>query len=118
MPKTTFILIVLLAVQFSSKAQFTGAFETYASRYSDDSKIKLDATEADDRLRANSYLRLDYRFNNFTTGLQVESYRIRRAKLQNDVVVGFLDLTELGNRIINAAGNLRETFAFAFRFGR
>jgi Family of unknown function (DUF6029) len=55
-------------------SQLSGSFETYGAWYIDDSKIKLESIEADERLRANSYLKLDYSYHNFTAGIQVESY--------------------------------------------
>ncbi len=58
----------------NSHAQLSGSFESYGAWYTDDSKIKLEPTETDNRLRANSYFKLDYRYKNFTTGIQIESY--------------------------------------------
>ena len=70
-------LVLLFSIVFSFQinyAQLSGSFETYSAWYLDDEKIKLEPTEADNRLRANSYLKLDYRYKNFTSGIQVESY--------------------------------------------
>ena len=66
--------MLLTFVAFSAKAQLSGSFETYSAWYVDDNKIKLEPTETDYRLRANSYLKLDYRYSGFSAGFQLESY--------------------------------------------
>lgn len=66
--------ICLLMISISGYSQLSGSLETYGAWYLDDSKIKLEPIEANERLRANSYLKLDYRHHSFTAGIQVESY--------------------------------------------
>jgi hypothetical protein len=58
-------------------SQLSGSFESYGAWYIDDEKTKLEPIEANDRLRANSYLKLDYSFKNFTAGVQIESYETK-----------------------------------------
>lgn len=72
--KKIIVLICLFIINTASYSQLSGSIESYGAWYLDDAKIKLESTEADDRLRANSYLKLDYSYYNFTTGIQVESY--------------------------------------------
>jgi hypothetical protein len=50
-------------------------------------------------------------------GGRAECHGISGAELDGDVVVGLLDLAELGDRVIDAAGDLGELFAFAFGLG-
>lgn len=75
--KKIVLLICLFIFCTTSYAQLSGSIESYGAWYLDDAKIKLEPTEVDDRLRANSYLKLDYSFHNFTTGIQVESYETK-----------------------------------------
>ncbi|WP_298152378.1 DUF6029 family protein [Flavobacterium sp.] len=72
--KRIFSILVLLLAFHDVHAQLSGSFESYGSWYIDDSKIQLEPTETEDRIRANSYLKLDYRYHHFTAGVQVESY--------------------------------------------
>lgn len=72
--KNTIIPICFVIASFNGYAQLSGSVETYGAWYIDDTKIKLEPTETEDRLRANSYLKLDYNYHSFTTGIQVESY--------------------------------------------
>lgn len=65
---------LLFFVSVVAKAQLSGGFESNSSYYVDDSKIQLEQIEAQNRLRSNSYLRLDYKYKHFTTGIQLESY--------------------------------------------
>ena len=67
-------LFSLIFISFDTKAQLSGGFESNSSYYIDDTKIKLEQIEAQNRLRSNSYLRLDYKYKHFTTGIQLESY--------------------------------------------
>lgn len=67
-------ILICLAPFNRTFAQLTGGFESNAAWYIDDSKIKLETTEAKDRLRSNNYLRLDYAVNHFTFGIQAEAY--------------------------------------------
>ena len=67
-------ILICLASFNSTYAQLTGGFESNAAWYVDDAKIKLETTEAKNRIRANNYLRLDYAVKNFTFGVQVEAY--------------------------------------------
>jgi len=68
------IFLLLNFISVSTQAQLSGGFESNSSYYIDDSKIKLEQIEAQNRLRSNSYLRLDYKYKHFTTGIQLESY--------------------------------------------
>lgn len=72
--RNSIFLICFFMFSASTYAQLSGSFETYGTLYIDDEKVKLEPIEADQRLRANSYLKLDYRHHNFSTGIQVESY--------------------------------------------
>jgi len=67
-------VFLLIFIAAGAKAQLSGGFESNSSYYVDDSKIKLEQIEAQNRLRSNSYLRLDYKYKHFTTGIQLESY--------------------------------------------
>lgn len=92
------LLLFLISICFqNSFAQLTGSFETYGAWYLDDTKVKLEPTETDYRLRANSYLKLDYRLKNFTAGVQLESYE-SKALLNYSPK---LDKTNLGTFYIN-----------------
>ena len=63
----------MLAFQaYSQENWFSGSFNSNAQYYLDDDKTG-DFNE-DDRFRSNNYLKLDARFNNFTFGIQIESY--------------------------------------------
>ena len=75
--KKIILLICLFIFCITSYAQLSGSIESYGAWYLDDAKIKLEPTEVDDRLRANSYLKLDYSYHNFTSGIQVESYETK-----------------------------------------
>ena len=70
-------LLVCLAIFNSTFAQFTGGFESNAAFYIDDSKIKLETTDAKYRFRSNNYFRLDYAAKHFTFGLQAEAYQAK-----------------------------------------
>jgi hypothetical protein len=72
--KKIFFIALITTICVSSEAQLSGGFESNSSLYIDDKKIKLEQIEALNRFRSNTYLRLDYRFGKFTTGVQVESY--------------------------------------------
>jgi Family of unknown function (DUF6029) len=67
-------IILLFFISSNCYSQLSGSFDTYGAWYFDDAKIKLEPTETENKLRANSYLKLDYRYHNFTAGIQVESY--------------------------------------------
>ncbi len=67
-------LLLVLFLSATAHAQLSGGFESNSSYYIDDNKIKLEQIEAENRLRSNNYLRLDYKYKHFTTGLQLEVY--------------------------------------------
>ena len=69
-----FLSVSLLFIAFATKAQLSGSVESNGAWYLDDSKIKLEQIEARNRIRSNSYMRLDYKLKNFTAGAQLESY--------------------------------------------
>ena len=73
--KKIFFIICFITVADKSNAQLSGGFESNSSWYIDDKKIKLEQIEAEDRLRTNAYLRLDYRLGRFTAGVQAEAYQ-------------------------------------------
>ena len=87
---------IILFFSFFTKAQLSGGLESNAAWYIDDSKIKLEQIEARNRLRSNSYLRLDYKLKNFTAGLQVEAYEPKRLLNYSPL----LNKTNLGNYYI------------------
>lgn len=70
------ILLIVSFTLFSiySKAQLSGSLESNSASYIDDAKIKLEQIDAEQRIRSNNYLRLDYKLKKFTTGVQFESY--------------------------------------------
>ncbi len=109
-------LFSLFLVFQSSHAQLSGSFESYGSWYTDDSKIKLEPTETEDRLRANSYLKLDYRYQNFTTGIQVESYESKALLNYNPKFEGtkpgtfYANYTNSKNTLDITAGHFYEKF--------
>ncbi len=70
--KVLFFIILINA--FYAKGQLSGSLESNAAWYIDDAKIMLEQIEARNRIRSNSYLRLDYKINKFTAGVQLESY--------------------------------------------
>jgi hypothetical protein len=72
--KKIFFTAFIIFIAVKSNAQLSGGLESNSSWYIDDKKIKLEQIEAEDRLRTNSYLRLDYRLGHFTAGVQAESY--------------------------------------------
>ncbi len=67
--------VCFMVASLLSEAQLSGSIESSAALYIDDNKIKLEQIEAKNRFRSNSYLRLDYKLNNFTAGVQLESYQ-------------------------------------------
>lgn len=69
-----YVFLVTVLVCTSVNAQFSGSLDSFTSWYLDDDKIKLEDFEAANRLRTNTYLKFDYQWNHFTTGIQVESY--------------------------------------------
>ncbi|WP_353118520.1 DUF6029 family protein [Myroides odoratus] len=59
----------------NAHAQVRVGIENNSQWYVDDKKIKLDPIEAEkDRFRANSYLKVDYDYKNWSFGTQLESY--------------------------------------------
>ncbi|MDM1406806.1 DUF6029 family protein [Myroides sp. DF42-4-2] len=71
-------ILLALGVFFSFihvQAQIRVGLENNSQWYIDDKKIKLDPVEAEkDRFRANSYLKVDYDYKNWSFGTQLESY--------------------------------------------
>lgn len=67
-------IFCLFLCSFDAQAQLSGGFESNASWYIDDAKIKLQSFEAEERIRSNNYLRLNYKYRKFTAAVQVESY--------------------------------------------
>ncbi|WHT37631.1 DUF6029 family protein [Myroides sp. mNGS23_01] len=71
---------VLLAVGVffslvNAHAQIRVGLENNSQWYVDDKKIKLDPVDAEkDRFRANTYLKVDYDYKNWSFGTQLESY--------------------------------------------
>ncbi len=114
--KNVVTLFCLFCVFQSSHAQLSGSFESYGSWYTDDSKIKLEPTETEDRLRANSYLKLDYRYQNFTTGIQIESYESKALLNYNPKFEGtkpgtfYANYTNSKNTLDITAGHFYEKF--------
>src|SRR5690606_6562830 len=69
--------IILSATLFTSSffyAQVRGGIESNNQYYLDDEKIKIDEEEAEDRLRSNTYIKVDYFKNKWKFGTQIESY--------------------------------------------
>lgn len=69
--------IILSATLLTSSffyAQVRVGIESNNQYYLDDDKIKIDEAEAEDRLRSNTYIKLDYFKNKWEFGTQVESY--------------------------------------------
>src|SRR5690606_1315025 len=57
-----------------NKGQLNVGFESNAQWYIDDNKIQISEIDAEERIRSNSYLKLDYYIKNWEFGLQAESY--------------------------------------------
>jgi len=55
-------------------AQVRVGVESNNQYYLDDDKIKIDETEAEERFRSNTYIKLDYFKNKWEFGTQIESY--------------------------------------------
>ncbi len=91
------LLLLMAGSTFYAKGQLSGSLETNAAWYVDDAKIKLEQIEARNRLRSNSYFRLDYKLNNLTAGVQFESYE-PKALLNYSPR---LNKTNLGNYYLN-----------------
>ncbi len=74
MKKLFFFLILILPLfSFSQKKGYlTGGFESNIQWYSKD-KNQFD-TDFEEYLRSNNFLKLDYRYENFSAGIQFESY--------------------------------------------
>src|SRR5690606_34680522 len=74
----SFCLGVLLATAQEEESQNQGqlnvGFESNAQWYIDDDKIQISEIDAQERIRSNSYLKLDYYIKNWEFGLQAESY--------------------------------------------
>lgn len=70
------IVFFLLTFMVKEKvhAQLNASLESNAQWYIDDDKVQLSNDESEERLRANSYLRLDYLKGNWSFVAQVESY--------------------------------------------
>lgn len=66
--------VATLFIATCSQAQLSGSIESNSAVYIDDAKIKLASNESDIRIRNNAYLRLDYKYKQFTAGVQAESY--------------------------------------------
>lgn len=69
--------IILSATLLTSSffyAQVRVGIESNNQYYLDDDKIKIDETEAEDRLRSNTYIKVDYFKNKWEFGTQIESY--------------------------------------------
>src|SRR5690554_4504527 len=74
MKKIKFAVFATLFIGFYANAQLRGGIESNSQYYIDDDKIKLDANEADERFRSNTYIKLDYAIKNFEFGIQGEGY--------------------------------------------
>ena len=69
--------IILSATLLTSSffyAQIRVGIESNNQYYLDDDKIKIEENEAEDRLRSNTYIKIDYFKNKWEFGTQVESY--------------------------------------------
>lgn len=69
--------IILSATLLTSSffyAQVRVGIESNNQYYLDDDKIKIDEKEAEDRLRSNTYIKVDYFKNKWEFGTQMESY--------------------------------------------
>ncbi len=93
-------IILITCLVFGSvytKAQLSGSLESNAALYIDDDKIKLEKIDAEQRIRSNNYLRLDYKLKKITVGVQLESYE-PKALLNFSPL---LKKTNIGNYYIN-----------------
>lgn len=68
------LLIAGLLCGYMGFSQIRVGFENNSQWYIDDDKVKIDENEAEDRFRANSYLKLDYDWKNWSFGAQLEGY--------------------------------------------
>ncbi|UUV22138.1 DUF6029 family protein [Paenimyroides aestuarii] len=71
--KKIFFLAAFLTSSFFY-AQIRVGIESNSQYYIDDEKIKIDETEAEERLRSNTYIKLDYFKNKWEFGTQIEAY--------------------------------------------
>lgn len=71
-------IFITIGVFFSltnAYSQIRVGLENNSQWYIDDKKVKLDPIEAEkDRFRSNSYLKIDYDYQNWSFGTQVEGY--------------------------------------------
>lgn len=95
--KKTLLPIIYLLTHTALHAQFNASLESNNQYYVDDAKIKLAETEANDRLRSNTYLTMTYKYKKFTVGAQIESYE---PKALLNYYPGFKDVN-LGTYYVN-----------------
>lgn len=68
------LLAGILLTAYSGYSQIRVGFENNSQWYVDDKKVKIDPQEAEDRLRTNSYLKVDYDYKKWSFGTQIEAY--------------------------------------------
>ncbi|MGG5506592.1 MULTISPECIES: DUF6029 family protein [unclassified Myroides] len=70
-------ILVAVGIFFSltsTYAQIRVGLENNSQWYVDDKKVKINPNEAEDRFRSNTYLKVDYDWNNWSFGTQIEGY--------------------------------------------
>jgi hypothetical protein len=72
--KQIITVVIAMLVGYNGIAQLSGSIESNSAVYIDDTKIKLASNEAANKIRNNTYLRLDYKYKQLTVGVQAESY--------------------------------------------
>ncbi|NIF07806.1 hypothetical protein F3J23_20465 [Chryseobacterium sp. Tr-659] len=92
-----FITVIMLFFSIKVICQLSVNLESNSQYYVDDNKIKLSESEADQRLRSNNYLNINYKLNSFTIGAQLESYE-PKALLNYSPA---LNKTNLGTYFVN-----------------
>ncbi len=101
MKKVSTLLFLLGTFMVSAQEQgyFYGELETNAQYLQDDSGIGFEAP--DDKLRANSYLQLNYNYGKITAGLQYEAYL-------PSALLGYDPMLNGGNKIATYYVNYRD----------
>lgn len=95
-------LLFLLGITFMSAQEqgyFFGELETNAQYLQDDSGIGFESP--DDKLRANSYLQLNYNYGKITAGLQYEAYL-------PSALLGYDPMLDGGNEVATYYVNYRD----------
>lgn len=72
--KKIFLVVGVFFSITTALSQIRVGIENNSQWYVDDKKVKLDPLEAEDRFRSNTYLKVDYDWENWSFGAQFEGY--------------------------------------------